>query len=80
MDQVQAFEREENSYFVISCSCSCRDVEYFIAYTTNLEKAEFFKKQIETLRPGANVTIYPLTPVVGAHAGPGTLGLGYSVK
>src|SRR5690606_3344093 len=56
------------------------DVEYFVAYTTNLDKAEFFKKEIETKRPGAHVTLYPLTPVVGAHAGPGTLGLGYSVK
>ncbi len=54
-----------------------KNVEYFIAYTTNLDKAESFKKEIETLRPGAKVNLYPLTPVVGAHAGPGTLGLGY---
>ncbi|MBN3490960.1 DegV family protein [Acholeplasma equirhinis] len=57
-----------------------KDVDFFIAYTTNLDKAEYFKKEIETARPGAKVTLYPLTPVVGAHAGPGTLGMGYSLK
>ncbi|VEU82982.1 DegV family protein [Acholeplasma hippikon] len=57
-----------------------KDVEYFIAFTTNKEKAEEIKSEILAERPGAFVTLIPLTPVVGAHAGPGTLGLGYSER
>ncbi len=57
-----------------------KDVEYYIAYTTNLDKAEQFKEEIESLRPNASVKLIPLTPVVGAHAGPGTIGLGYCIK
>lgn len=54
-----------------------KDVEYYIAYTTNLSKAEELKEELTAAKPNAKVTIIPLTPVVGAHAGPGTIGLGY---
>ncbi|OED59172.1 DegV family protein [Acholeplasma laidlawii] len=54
-----------------------KDVEYYIAYTTNLSKAEELKEELVAAKPNATVTIIPLTPVVGAHAGPGTIGLGY---
>lgn len=53
------------------------DVEVFIAYTNNLEDAEILKEKILALRPTIVVDLVPLTPVVGAHAGPGTLGVGY---
>jgi len=54
-----------------------KNVEFFIAYTTNKEKAEEIKSEVLAHRPNAKFTLIPLTPVVGAHAGPGTLGLGY---
>jgi|SRR5690554_1655624 len=54
-----------------------KQVEFYIAYTTNLDKANEIKAEILENRPNATVTLIPLTPVVGAHAGPGTLGLGY---
>src|SRR5690606_12304743 len=53
-----------------------KKVDFYIAYTTNLEKAQSLEAELREARPDANVTIIPLTPVVGAHAGPGTLGLG----
>lgn len=53
------------------------DVEVFIAYTNNLEDAKILKEKILALRPTIVVDLVPLTPVVGAHAGPGTLGVGY---
>lgn len=57
-----------------------KDVDFYIAYTTNEDKAKEFKKEIETLRPGVSVKLIPLTPVVGAHAGPGTIGIGYCIR
>lgn len=56
-----------------------KNVIMFIAYTNNLSKAEELKKEINSLRPDVVVELVPLTPVVGAHAGPGTLGVGYIV-
>ncbi|WP_026400179.1 DegV family protein [Acholeplasma equifetale] len=56
-----------------------KKADYFIAYTTNESLAYYFRDEILKARPNAKVTLYPLTPVVGAHAGPGTLGIGYSL-
>ena len=56
-----------------------KNVIMFIAFTNNLEKAQEIKKEIQTFRPDITVELVPLTPVVGAHAGPGTLGVGYIV-
>ena len=56
-----------------------KNVIMFIAYTNNLEKAQEIKQQIQAFRADITVELVPLTPVVGAHAGPGTLGVGYIV-
>jgi len=56
-----------------------KNVIMFIAYTNNLDKAQEIKQQIQSFRPDITVELVPLTPVVGAHAGPGTLGVGYIV-
>lgn len=55
------------------------NVVMFIAYTNNEERAKELKKQILSSRPELVIEIVPLTPVVGAHAGPGTLGVGYII-
>lgn len=57
-----------------------RDLEVFLAYTNNFEFAKEVKRDILKLRPDVHVELVPLTPVVGAHAGPGTLGFGYIYK
>ncbi|QWB96030.1 DegV family protein [Mycoplasmatota bacterium] len=54
-----------------------KSVIMFIVYTNNLDKAEAFKNHILVNYPDLEINLVPLTPVVGAHAGPGTLGVGY---
>jgi len=56
-----------------------KNVIMFIVYTNNEEKALEIRQQILTMRPDITIEVVPLTPVVGAHAGPGTLGVGYIV-
>lgn len=56
-----------------------KNVIMFIVYTNNEEKALEIRQQILTIRPDITIEVVPLTPVVGAHAGPGTLGVGYIV-
>lgn len=49
----------------------------FLAYTNNLDVVEGIKDELLAYNSDITVKIYPLTPVVGAHAGPGTCGLGF---
>lgn len=64
---------------VIQHDIEGKNVIMFIAYTNNEEKAQEIKQQIQGARPDVSIELVPLTPVVGAHAGPGTLGVGYIV-
>jgi DegV family protein with EDD domain len=64
---------------VIKHDIEGKNVIMFIAFTNNEEKAKEIKQQILGFRPDITVELVPLTPVVGAHAGPGTLGVGYIV-
>lgn len=54
-----------------------KNVIIFIAYTNNKEKAQELKDIFLKYRKDITIELVPLTPVVGAHAGPGTLGIGY---
>jgi DegV family protein with EDD domain len=54
-----------------------KNVIIFIAYTNNKEKAQEIKEILLQKRKDVTIELVPLTPVVGAHAGPGTLGVGY---
>lgn len=54
-----------------------KNVIIFIAYTNNKDKAQEIKDILLQKRKDITVELVPLTPVVGAHAGPGTLGVGY---
>lgn len=49
---------------------------FFLAYTNNKDVVEAIRDEILEYSPGLNIKLYPLTPVVGAHAGPGTCGFG----
>ncbi|PKK98932.1 MAG: hypothetical protein CVV57_03755 [Tenericutes bacterium HGW-Tenericutes-2] len=64
---------------VIKHDIEGKNVVMFIAFTNNEDKAKEIKQQILGFRPDITVELVPLTPVVGAHAGPGTLGVGYIV-
>lgn len=53
-----------------------RDVLVFLAYTNNRDDAAKFRDDLLVNNPNLEVLLVPLTPVVGAHAGPGTIGVG----
>ena len=57
-----------------------KDIKAFVVYTNNKDFAGEVREKILELRPNISVELVPLTPVVGAHAGPGTLGIGYIFK
>ena len=48
-----------------------------VMHADALERAEELKEAIEAVFPGVAIPIDEFTPVMGAHAGPGLLGLGY---
>ncbi|MCD4826785.1 MAG: DegV family protein [Acholeplasmataceae bacterium] len=54
-----------------------KNVIIFISYTNNKDKAQEIKDILLQKRKDISIELVPLTPVVGAHAGPGTLGVGY---
>ncbi len=62
---------------VIEENISGKNVIMFIAYTNNKERAQELKDILLKKRKDITIELVPLTPVVGAHAGPGTLGVGY---
>ncbi|NBL00842.1 MAG: hypothetical protein EOM50_23170, partial [Erysipelotrichia bacterium] len=64
---------------VIQHDIAGKNVVVFVAYTNNEDKAKEIKEALLQERPDLIIELVPLTPVVGAHAGPGTIGLGYIV-
>lgn len=54
-----------------------KQIEVCICYTNNLDLGKLIEQEIIKERPDVTVSFVPLSPVVGAHAGPGTLGIGY---
>ena len=54
------------------------DVEPFIIHSHAPDRVELARKAVMDVRPEIKeIKAYPLTPVVGAHAGPNIVGLGY---
>lgn len=57
------------------------DVEPFIINTNNPTRVEYVRNKVMEARPEfKEIKEYPLTPVVGAHGGPGLVGIGYIKK
>lgn len=58
-----------------------QDVEAFIINTNNPERVEYVRNKVMAARSDIKeIKEYPLTPVVGAHGGPGLVGIGYIKK
>ncbi len=58
-----------------------KDIEPFLINTTAPQRIKYIKEKVMTARPDfKEIKEYPLTPVVGAHAGPGTVAIGYVRK
>lgn len=64
-------------YEVFEAETKDRDIVAFVVYTNNKEFAKTVVEKLLTIKPNIKIELVPLTPVVGAHAGPGTLGVGY---
>jgi DegV family protein with EDD domain len=54
-----------------------KKVEIFIIYTNNFNEMADLKDRMLENPEIKDIKMVPLTPVVGCHAGPGTMGLGY---
>ncbi len=58
-----------------------KEIEPFIIHSQAPKRAEFVTNEILKARPDLKeIKAYLLTPVVGAHAGPGTVAVGYILK
>jgi len=57
-----------------------KNVEAFIIHANNPETRDYLKEQLLEFNPKLEVFDMPLTAVVGAHAGPKTIGIGYIIK
>ncbi len=57
-----------------------KKVVAFIVYTNNMNEFFDLKDLLEERPEIVEMKMIPLTPVVGCHAGPGTMGLGYIEK
>lgn len=54
-----------------------KNVEVFLVYTNNYDEVGEIKKELLAKTGLKDIRMVPLTPVVGCHAGPGTMALGY---
>jgi DegV family protein with EDD domain len=50
--------------------------ELAIGYSTNPQDAHDFQRRLQAVLPHVNILVTRVGPVIGAHAGPGVLGLG----
>lgn len=54
-----------------------KNIKAFIIAALAEDRVAYFKAAIKDRNPDLEVDVLPLTPVVGAHTGPGAIGLGY---
>jgi DegV family protein with EDD domain len=58
-----------------------QDFEVFMIEANAPERVSYIRQKIQESRPDIKeIKAYPLTPVVGAHAGPGCVGIGFIKK
>lgn len=77
LERIRTFSRAKKRLLEIAREEIDKGVEgFYLAYTNNKELAEEIRDEILQYSPDLKISIHPLTPVVGAHAGPGTCGFG----
>ena len=57
-----------------------KEVEAFIIHANNPDTKDYIQSRLLEANPKQEIFSMPLTAVVGAHAGPKTIGLGYYIK
>jgi DegV family protein with EDD domain len=58
-----------------------KNVTPFICHANNIETRDYIETRLKAADPSIKTVFsMPLTPAVGAHAGPGAIGLGYTIK
>lgn len=81
-DKIRTFKKAVNRLVeLFDEETKGKDVIPFIIHANNYETKDFITEKIKEIRPEiTEVPSVPLTAVVGAHGGPGTIGLGYYIK
>ena len=65
-------------YFQVIQEIENKDVIPFLLYSNNYEELEEVKKIVlSKTNKIKDLNIYAIPPVIGVHAGPGALGVGY---
>jgi fatty acid-binding protein DegV len=58
-----------------------KNIDVFILHAHDHETVELIRNQLKEKREDLeDIPDYPLTPVVGAHAGPGAIAIGWITK
>ncbi len=74
-ERVRTKGRAIERLFQIATSCpNVREVA--LGYSTNPQDAHDFQRRLQAVLPHVNILVTRVGPVIGAHAGPGVLGLG----
>lgn len=76
-EKIRTFSKAKNRLIEIAKQEIDEGIEaFYLAYTNNKELVEEIREEILKYDSSLKIELYPLTPVVGAHAGPGTCGFG----
>jgi len=58
-----------------------KNMEVFVIHSNAFDAIDYVKDKLKAARPDfGEIKDYPLTPVVGAHAGPGAIAIGWILK
>ena len=83
IEKIRTFKKAVNRVIdrFIEETNSLKHLEVFICHAHNQAMSDYIKTTIKEKNPTIkDVLSMPLTPAVGAHAGPGAIGLGYFYK
>lgn len=81
-EKIRTFKKAVNRLLeIFKDETEGKDVIPYIIHANNPESRDYLIEKLKELNPEyKEIQSVPLTAVVGAHAGPGTIGLGYVIK